>query len=580
VRFRAKPTPADLYHIGTSRQTIDFVPNQAPDPAVPDHRDTAIRSKARCRWPMAGPRVKDLAGVGGQLRQDVFGSGRMIAKCLAAILFLTCCLMAAAWGQTTPIWPLHDVPSPAGLPTLSAWKQDYNSNATWSSVAAIGTATTNAPRVWMASAIAAAPTSGDITSGLVCDGATDNAAFINALTAAGAPIHLGAYAAACVVRSTINISRPGQVLTGSGADSTLSLILTAGAPAQNAIYVQRTATGTQLANLTVDANGSTLANPTPCPSGHFPVFGQAVLIAADNTQVSNVTIKNGWDNGLGIGYIDESCVQHNGLPVGVHVGNLTTTNNGSGLHNFGANSYRQGGAIDNLTASGTSLNGLYSNADYAGLLLDFAGGGTGTYTNIKVFGPVRDNSNAIGKVASGLCAYIGATDSSVTNLTCSKAGGFGVWIDGYAQRNRLTNVSINGATDHSLYVKGLTGQAINNTIVNLSIADPSYLNLNFSNAVLLDTSGGPITGLLIEGLSESAPAGTSYAAAGIAFYDNASGNLASGRISASQLVGNFSAVRGTPSQLIAMVLNLSTVAGRAQPTGPNCYGSQCKTFPK
>lgn len=265
--------------------------------------------------------------------------------------------------------------------------------------------------------------------GAVGDNATDDTIAIQAaITITGNAVLF----AGKTYRSTdtVNLTVAGQKFGGKG---TLRLDLGAGAAAKPAIYVDTTATGAEVRDITVDHGGSVYVIPT-ARSGNL-IWGSAVVLAADDSKAVNLTVKNAWDNGVAI-------CQFVGT-TGTLVANnprrakaLNIQGFGCGCGNHGVAIGKQGACVDLATGTQCVVADCIDNGSSMGFILDVGAGAQGAFSNCISYSAVKDAVQPAG--GSGLGFYVGGADSSFVNCQAFYSGLDGWWIDAPALNNTYT----------------------------------------------------------------------------------------------------------------------------------------------
>lgn len=296
---------------------------------------------------------------------------------------------------------------------------------------------------------------------------------------------LNTAASTLVVASSIDISGAGQ-----------NTIIKWNAPANSAIAPIFDITGS---NVTVhdlainhNANAVTYTDSTYYSTN---VWGDvAFVVEGDYFTGYNLWGYNGYDNCFGIGKMSAGSPVA-GSPQWFNLNNIQTNNCGTGVHSVSRGGPGKIGAgIDNGSGSAGSINNVVDYQSYIGFISDIGAGAYANWSNVTAFYTQVDSLNPTN--GSGYGVYNGSVNSTWSNVNIINPGKLGLWND-YAAGGLPTsysNVNVKAASQNCLWIKGPA------TFNGVRCQDSSQAGSNLYDDILIDSTAGSITGLLINGL--------------------------------------------------------------------------------
>jgi hypothetical protein len=266
------------------------------------------------------------------------------------------------------------------------------------------------------------------------------------------------------------------------------------APAGTAILplmdIKSTAAGSRLDGFAFDHQANTKGFTNPTIYGGNLIAGSAILVQADNTSLTRVTGANGWDNCIAVVQLPATANGSGqypavpGSPRGYSLQTIRTSGCGIGP-------YRAGAGVDVASGSSGVVNDLVDRGSYGAFILDIGAGAQGTFTNLTGISTAFDSALFAQNGTRSQTFYIGAGDSTFTNLVSIDAGDRALWLDGFATRNNLNNVYLKTSAAEAALLK--SPQA---TISGLLIDSPGYGKTTGTvDAIVLDASAGALTSL-------------------------------------------------------------------------------------
>lgn len=367
--------------------------------------------------------------------------------------------------------------------------------------------------------------------GVDMTGAADSTAAFTAALNASKPI-----AAPCGtirVTDTIKVTTAGAKFAGSGDCTLIKYDAPAGTPAKPLIDILPAVVGADLSRFSFDHQGARYA-----VSQQYDVLtgGVAVIVQADNTRIHDVTGRNGYDNCFMAIRFDSNNAAVRGKPQYYDFRNIRTFTCGLGAAHTGA-------GIDIGSGSNGTVDGLVDVGSYAAFIHDTGAGANGTFSNLVGIATAYDG------VKPSYTFYIGDANGTYTNLQSIGAGYRGLWLDGYAYRTTISNLSIKAPAFEGMLLKGGTS-----TLSNVIINSPGYgKTAGTVDAVLVDNTAGPIAGLMINGLSVQSEFNTARYGLNLAGVNSANGALVTpgaypvtGAILNADLGGAVTATNGMP----------------------------------
>lgn len=326
------------------------------------------------------------------------------------------------------------------------------------------------------------------------DGSTVDTTALQSALATGKNVNLAA--GTHVVDGPLSMVTPYQVFEGEGPKSKLKLVLASGATARPVIWIKPAAHHAEVCHLTVDGNDTSYIAPT---GGASISYGDAIVIEADDAAVYEVDVENCWNNGIGIGkFLSGNTGQVNFYPERAIVSDIRGRNNGYGTGTGGGG----GATVDNLTGSKAIISNISDVGSAFTIIEDYAGGASGTYSDITGQG----NGEGFG-YGNGGFAYIGSGDSVWSSLRSSYSYGFDLWIDADAKSVTISGFDFKASHSESLRLKGCNG-------VQISAGKITSCGLNRASgtaeaAILIDTTPGNMTDIAIDNVDMALATGES-----------------------------------------------------------------------
>jgi hypothetical protein len=243
----------------------------------------------------------------------------------------------------------------------------------------------------------------------------------------------------------------------------------------------------------INHNANTKGFITPAVYNGNIIAGSAVLIQGDYSTVSNIQVRNAWDNGIAVVKLNPSTgAETAGSPKFVALSNIRTISCGVGEHTAPAlTPGKIGGGIDIGSGSACTVSNCIDNGSYLGFILDLGAGGQAMFSNCTAFYTKRDASNPTN--GSGYGFYVGSGDSAFVNCYSIGSDYRGWWYDGTAQNCDFVNCAAYIPKYEGLYIKGGAAQ-----FENFRIKGASFVGSGTADAVLIDSSAGNINELQLE----------------------------------------------------------------------------------
>lgn len=323
--------------------------------------------------------------------------------------------------------------------------------------------------------------------GVDMTGAADSTAALTAALNSGKRI-----SAPCgTIRLLSTVSVTAQALfDGPGNCLKLKYDAAAGTAILPLMDIKPSAAGSRLDGFAFDHQANTKGFANPTVYGGNLIVGSAILVQADNTILTRVTGANGWDNCIAVVQLPASPDGSGqypavpGSPRGYSLQNIRTSGCGIGP-------YRAGAGVDVASGSSGVVNDLVDRGSYGAFILDIGAGAQGTFSNLTGIATAFDSALFAQNGTRSQTFYIGAGNSTFTNLVSVDAGDRALWLDGFATRNVLNNVYLKTSSAEAALLK--SPQA---TISGLLIDSPGYGKTTGTvDAIVLDASAGALTGL-------------------------------------------------------------------------------------
>lgn len=282
------------------------------------------------------------------------------------------------------------------------------------------------------------------------------------------------------------LSAAGQRI--SGKRSAVLSYVAPGARPYAAIVVHQDAVGAEIRGISIDHQGTQFSRFGPDSTGKAwstDVFGTSLLVMADDVSIEGITVRNGWDNCIGIGSYDvDTWDQNNYAPKRVRISNVLTVNGGCGPHDWGlapGGFYNQGAGIDLLTCDGALVTGCVDFGSRAGFMSDVGGAASGLFANCIANG----NPGTPGEwdpdyttTFFGFGFYLGSIHTGVSNCISKYAARAALVVSKFASGPQINGFQAISPGKEGLYLSsvGRTGlgaqRGIPLELHNINIEDP------------------------------------------------------------------------------------------------------------
>lgn len=305
-----------------------------------------------------------------------------------------------------------------------------------------------------------------------------------------------------LVSDTILVPSNIQV-RGEGASTLIKLRVPMGSSARPVLDFagsgSRNTENIHVSNLAIDAGGEFM-NQVPVHYNGNIGYGNAILVQSSNSSVSDVWIKNAWDNGVGfyqLGCISENNPnqQCNGQPMNVSAIRIQCENSG-----IGERSKQLGACVNALTSRNTLIADSIDQGSSTGFTVDYWGGASATLRNLKTYN---------NKIAG---FWIGSPNVTIENVEshgvsvrpsqlANETAGHGMVIERFAanrgalgqvtQVGRLKNFKSTNADRNGLVIA-----ASGWNLANIEIVDPNRSNQRYVGVLglvnVVEMPGTPI----------------------------------------------------------------------------------------
>lgn len=328
-----------------------------------------------------------------------------------------------------------------------------------------------------------------IDFGVDMSGVNDSTAAFTAALNSGRPI-----TAPCgTIRLLTTVTVTARThFAGAGPCTFLKYDAAGGTPARPLMDIKASAAGSQLSDFSFDhqAQGNRFTDPTVY--GGNLIAGSAILVQADNTSLRNVAGANAYDNCIAVVRLPDTGPSWEAIPGRPHNYSLQTVRTQS----CGQNQYKAGAGVDIASGSGGTVDDLVDRFSFGAFILDIGAGAQGTFSNMTGIATSFDPARFALDGTRSQTFYIGAGDSTFTNITSIDAGDRALWLDGFADRTIINGANFKTAAGEAAIFK-VRQATINGMIVN----SPGYGKpAGTVDAIVLDTSAFPIDGLNFNGL--------------------------------------------------------------------------------
>lgn len=281
--------------------------------------------------------------------------------------------------------------------------------------------------------------------GVTGDGVTDDLAAINTAVASGLPLVWppGTYR----VTSTVTCTT-AQTWTALG---TVSIVYDAAAGSAVAPVLDFKEKVDITGDFDIDHQADTKGFIPPTVYGGNVITGSAVLIQGDYSSVSEVTVRNSWDNGIAVIKLSALGVETAGSPKYWSITGTETVGCGTGEH-AGLTPGKIGAGIDVGSGSAGTVSDCVDFNSYLGFIIDLGAGAQAEFVNCVSWYAKNDAANPTN--GSGYGFYIGSGDSRITNCTAVGSEYRGFWYDGVAQNCDFVNCMAYVCEREGFWVKG------------------------------------------------------------------------------------------------------------------------------
>lgn len=314
-------------------------------------------------------------------------------------------------------------------------------------------------------------------------GATDSTAAFTAALASESPV--SAPCGTFRIDSTVEVTKRAD-FRGAGTCTLLRFDLPTGLPVLPAIDIKSTAAGSSLQSFRVDHQAHVrLYKPNTIYGGNT-IASSAILVQADDTSLSQVTVDNAYDNGIAVVQFAGKGFEFTpGSPKRYSLKTIRTSYCGVG------SMPKAGAGIDVGTGSYGTVDDLVDIGSYGAFILDVGGGGQGAFSNMTGISTKADPNY------HSYTFYVGSGNSTFTNLYSQEAEHSALWLDGFAGRTTMSNIVIKAPKSIGVQIKA--GDTI---ISNLIVNSAGYTKPPGSiDAVQLDSTANTLSNVLINGLS-------------------------------------------------------------------------------
>jgi hypothetical protein len=272
----------------------------------------------------------------------------------------------------------------------------------------------------MRSQLSAVPTSSSDKYGLKGDCITDDTIALRSFFKVGGRLKKP-FGKCYLVSDTIEI--PSNIIVeGEGPETLIKMHVPYGSTARPTLNLagsgSRTTSNIRLSKFAVDGGGANMTKLPEKYNGNIG-FGVAILVQSSNTIISDITVTNGWD--CGVGFYQLGCIdggegqQCNGYPKNVVAERITCRTNG-----IGENSKQLGSCVDALTSQNTLVQDSVDYGSATGFIADFGGNATGVFRNLKTYDNIKYGY------------WIGTSSVVFENIESHRSLGHGLVLDVYA----------------------------------------------------------------------------------------------------------------------------------------------------
>nr|WP_325265580.1 hypothetical protein [uncultured Rhizobium sp.] len=194
-----------------------------------------------------------------------------------------------------------------------------------------------------------------------------------------------------------------------------------------------------------DHRGSQWVSATTGPAVNNRALESAVMVMADSYDFSCQAVKNGFDNGVGIGAADLTTgAQMNGNPSYAKVHDVYTENCGCGIrtHDAAIGPHQAGSGINLLSGSRCTIYACHDSGSRANFIADYGGGASGQFLGCVGDGAKRSISGTVSFEGEnvrpgGFGIYSGASHVKWIGIQINDAEGWAGWWDGFSANNDI-----------------------------------------------------------------------------------------------------------------------------------------------
>lgn len=278
------------------------------------------------------------------------------------------------------------------------------------------------------------------------DGTTDDTAALQAFCGVGGflPIPIGGFysaSATLTVSANVTIQGPPQAV--------IKLVLANGAPVVPLMVTQRGAPNVNLRGFTLDHSAVNYSDPATL-SGN-PILGNALLFMSSGGSISDLVVRNAWDNGIGVADLDLTTGTGTaGVPNNVRISGVSTYNCGCGNHTISAHLGNIGAGIDVVSGANVVVSNCTDYQSYSAFGTDTGGGAQATFVSCTSWGARADSRNN----GSGH-AFVAQT-GQVKFIACHAffPQGRGFWFSNGLNSGCAVGCLVQGAGQHGYYNNG------------------------------------------------------------------------------------------------------------------------------
>lgn len=214
------------------------------------------------------------------------------------------------------------------------------------------------------------------------------------------------------------------------------------------------------------------------------IYGSAVIVSGDYSNLDGWIIENAWDNGISVVKFDGSGVAINGSPKYGTISNVRTYRCGAGNRGAGG---KLGAGIDIASGSAWVVANCVDYYSYTGFILDTGAGAQAQFVNCTAWYSRFDAATPSN--GSGYGFYTGSNDSTFTNCYSFFSEFRGFWVDG--DNCDFLNCGVYAPQRDGVLVKKGKNR------IDIRVKDAGQLATNTYDAVIIDSSAANISELFI-----------------------------------------------------------------------------------